>query len=93
MFLKLYRKPGGLLFRLCTEEKTLKDYNNKELVVEKGSTVLIPIYSIHRDPDNYESPNEFKPQRFSEENGGVKRYKEKGVWLPFGEGPRICLGK
>lgn len=41
----------------------------------------------------YDEPGKFKPERFSEENGGVKKYKDMGVYFPFGDGPRICLGK
>lgn len=32
------------------------------------------------------------PERFNPEHGGVKVFKDRGVFLPFGDGPRICLG-
>lgn len=32
------------------------------------------------------------PERFNPENGGIKAFRDKGVLLPFGDGPRICLG-
>lgn len=57
-----------------------------------GDGVMIPIYSIHRDPDYYPEPEKFYPERFDAEHGGVKAFKDKGVLLPFGDGPRICLG-
>lgn len=44
------------------------------------------------DEDYYESPQEFIPERFLEENGGLKKYKDMGVYYGFGEGPRACLG-
>lgn len=47
---------------------------------------------MHYDPEYYDEPEKFKPERFDPENGGVKEYKDKGVFFPFGDGPRICLG-
>lgn len=32
------------------------------------------------------------PERFDSEHGGLKAFKDKGVYLSFGDGPRICLG-
>ena len=57
-----------------------------------GSSISVPIYTIQRDSQYYSSPNEFKPERFDKEFGGIKAFREKGVFFPFGEGPRICLG-
>ena len=39
----------------------------------------------------YTNPNEFIPERFDPENGGIKAFKDRGVLAPFGDGPRICL--
>ena len=36
--------------------------------------------------------SKFIPERFNPEHGGLKAYKDKGVYLSFGDGPRICLG-
>ena len=35
-------------------------------VVDKGKTILVDIYHLHRNPDVWENPNEFIPERFSE---------------------------
>ena len=57
--------------------------------LEKGDMVLIPVYGIHRDPNNYPNPDEFDPERFSDKNKSkIKPY----TYLPFGAGPRSCLG-
>lgn len=78
----------------CTEECDVAYTNDgkKSIRIEKGTVMTIPIYDIHRDPENYENPLEFIPERFNEENGGVKEFQNKGMLLVFGDGPRICLG-
>ncbi len=51
-----------------------------------GRLINIPIYAIHRDPRNYDSPSEFLPRRW-------ERKPPKGAYLPFGAGGRACLGE
>lgn len=53
--------------------------------------MVVPIWSIHHDPNIYDEPEKFKPERFND--GAIKDYKEKGQWLSFGDGPRTCLGQ
>lgn len=64
----------------------------KSVVIEKGMNVFIPLYQFQRDAEYYPMPLEFKPERFDAEHGGVKAFKDKGVFLTFGDGPRVCLG-
>lgn len=82
----------GFANKVCTEEFTFTDYKDNKLTVEKGMNVFIPTYSIQHDEEHYANPGTFDPDRFSSENGGLKGYKDKGVFLTFGDGPRICLG-
>jgi cytochrome P450 family 28 len=81
----------GVFNRECTEEITL-DYGKGNFRVEKGVSLSVPIYCIHRDPDHFTNPEEFIPERFDPENGGVKEFRNRGVLMPFGDGSRICLG-
>ena len=82
----------GLLTKICTIPIELKDYKDKRVLIEKGTPVIIPVYPIHRNAEYYPNPTEFNPERFSVQNGGIKQYKDKGVYLAFGDGPRVCLG-
>ncbi len=51
-----------------------------------GTLVLPAIAVLHARPDLYESPGEFRPERFL--NGGPESY----AWIPFGGGVRRCIG-
>lgn len=73
------------LGRICTEKITLGSTE-----IEPGTSVVIPVHGIHSDPEYYPEPENFNPENFSEEN---KNRRHKCTFLPFGEGPRICLGK
>lgn len=69
-----------------------KDYRvpGTDVILEKGTMVLISTLGLHRDPDYYDNPTCFDPERFSDENkSDIKQF----TYLPFGEGYRICIGK
>ncbi|CRK97114.1 CLUMA_CG010454, isoform A [Clunio marinus] len=83
--------PATFLSRKCTEACEL-EFEGKKAPIELGMNVYIPVSQFHYDPEYYPEPEKFKPERFDPENGGTKAFKEKGIFLPFGDGPRICLG-
>jgi cytochrome P450 family 6 len=73
--------------------KATKDYNiaDSDLTIPQGTPVFIPVLGYHRDPDIYENPLEFKPERFANSsNGGGNA--EGIFYTPFGDGPRNCIG-
>lgn len=78
--------PLPIINRVC-----VKDYNlpDSDLFVEKGTRLIIPILGLHHDPDYFPKPATFNPDRFNEEN---KSQIPTGAYIPFGEGPRICIG-
>lgn len=78
--------PGGISTRISE-----KDYQvpGTDIVIEKGITAVIPVHAIHHDPEYYSNPEKFDPDRFE----SVEKSKRDAItWLPFGEGPRNCLG-
>ncbi|XP_076684083.1 uncharacterized protein LOC143377056 [Andrena cerasifolii] len=75
-----------LLNRICTKETKLENTN---FSVPSGTQIVIPVYGIHMDPNIYPEPKMFDPERFSEEN--IKT-RHPYAYLPFGEGPRMCIG-
>lgn len=84
--------PLGVINRIATEETHIKTSKDKTIKIDKDLTVTIPAWSFHHDPEYYDDPEEFRPERFDPENGGIKKYMDMGVFLAFGNGPRICLG-
>lgn len=54
----------------------------------KGAVLLFSTYVTHRRPDLWDAPDAFRPERFLDAEQQPDRY----TYLPFGAGPRICLG-
>ncbi|XP_050353669.1 cytochrome P450 6a2-like, partial [Nymphalis io] len=59
------------------------------LRLQKGDRVHIPVHHIHRHPDYFQDPMLYQPERFfGDEKMKIKPY----TFMPFGEGPRVCIG-
>ncbi|XP_044761017.1 probable cytochrome P450 6a14 [Coccinella septempunctata] len=78
--------PLPVLNRICTKEYRVP---GTDLVLEKGQRLMIPVIGIQSDPEYYPEPEKFDPDRFSEEN---KKNMKPYTFLPFGDGPRVCIG-
>ncbi|KYN22899.1 putative cytochrome P450 6a13 [Trachymyrmex cornetzi] len=78
--------PAPLFARRCEYKYRIPDSN---VELPAGLRVVIPIYGLHHDPNYYPDPARFDPERFTEEN---KRTRHPYTYLPFGEGPRNCIG-
>lgn len=75
--------------RQCTKDYAF-ELDGKKYLIEKGKQLWIPTYSIQHDPKYFENPEKFDPQRFDVKN---KHKIKPGSYIPFGEGPRACLGE
>ncbi|XP_047107480.1 cytochrome P450 6a2-like isoform X2 [Schistocerca piceifrons] len=80
--LRLY-PPMAYLMRQCTEPYQVP---GSDLRLRVGDVVYVPLLSLHRDPRLFSEPLRFNPERF---RGGHAH----PAYLPFGDGPRICLGQ
>ncbi|XP_017882209.1 cytochrome P450 9e2-like [Ceratina calcarata] len=77
--------------RVCTEKFELPPTlpGAKPYIMEKGDSLVVPVYGILHDEKYFEDPEEFKPERFL--NDG-KKEANATTYFPFGLGPRICIG-
>ncbi|XP_017489127.1 PREDICTED: probable cytochrome P450 309a2, partial [Rhagoletis zephyria] len=75
--------------RICTTANVVQLSKRKSVQVDDGMVLCVPVYSYHHDPFIFCEPNSFIPERF--ENVAPKELMERGVFLPFGAGPRSCL--
>lgn len=57
--------------------------------VPKGVTVVMDIWAVHHDPRFYPDPEEFRPERWTEE---FTKELHKFAYIPFGVGARRCIG-
>jgi len=81
--MRLY-PPGYMVGREALEDVEIEGHR-----VPKGSTVLVNIYGLHRRPDYFPDPDRFDPDRFEPER---EKALPRGAFLPFIDGPRVCIG-
>lgn len=78
--------PVSMLHRKCTIDYTIPD---TVVVLKKGTRTLISVLGLHYDPEYFEEPDAFKPERFDDDaQQNIPQYAN----LPFGDGPRNCIG-
>ncbi|KAF6198234.1 hypothetical protein GE061_007981 [Apolygus lucorum] len=75
--------PVGTLGRMCVKEYNIPGTN---VTVRPGEFVMVASTGIHGDPNIYPDPARFNPDRW------VNDSRRPCAYLPFGDGPRICIG-
>ncbi|KAL9697930.1 hypothetical protein quinque_001371 [Culex quinquefasciatus] len=78
--------PGPSLSRAVTKNYKVPNTNT---MLEMGTSVLIPVYAIHHDPEYFPEPERYDPDRFLLSS---RPPDNPYSYLPFGEGPRDCIG-
>lgn len=81
--MRLY-PPAAMLSRQALEADEIL---GREIRV--GDTVILPIYALHRHDLLWERPHAFDPDNFAPD---IARQRDRFAYLPFGAGPRICIG-
>ncbi|XP_022120588.2 cytochrome P450 6k1-like [Pieris rapae] len=82
--LRLY-SPMGWLDRVASQDYQI----DEKLTIKKGTPVYVNAIGMHYDPDYFPESLKYDPERFMPGNEqNIKPF----TYLPFGEGPRICIG-
>ena len=82
--LRLY-PPAWTMTRSTISDDVIDNFQ-----VKRGSSLFMSVFNLHRNPNIWANPTLFNPENFSPEN--VKA-RPKFNYLPFGAGPRICIGQ
>ena len=77
--------PAWLIGRESTGPFELDGY-----VFPAGTTIFISPWILHRDPRYFEEPETFRPERWM---SNLARELPRFAYMPFGGGPRICIGQ
>lgn len=81
--LRLY-PPAPIIDRAAEQDYKIP---NSNVIIEKGTPIYVALPGLHMDPKYFSNPEKFNPDRF-DENNKIEPY----TYMPFGEGPRVCIG-
>ena len=74
----------------CTDYKLPAPTGSGTTTLPAGIGIYIPMLGLHHDPKYFPEPEKFDPDRFTEEN---KSSRPNYTYIPFEEGPRMCIGR
>jgi cytochrome P450 family 9 len=75
--------------RQCNRDYVINLENGKKITLKDGDNLVIPVKSIQHDERYFENPEKFDPHRFDDDR---KDSIPSGAFIPFGSGPRVCIG-
>ncbi|KAJ8675066.1 hypothetical protein QAD02_010852 [Eretmocerus hayati] len=80
----------AFLNRMCSKDFELPPSlpTSKPFTVKEGMELMIPVAAIHRDPQYFENPEKFDPDRYLDKKAASSDVMSMG----FGLGPRMCIG-
>jgi len=73
-----------------TGREVVADVELKGRTIAKGTQLMVSTWAMHRDPKYFPNPEAFIPDRWTPE---AKKRTPRGVFFPFGDGPRVCIGQ
>lgn len=76
--------PAAVVTRMAMHDAVVDGFR-----IPAGTDVIVGIYTLHRDPDGWDHPDSFDPDRFSPARSAGR---DRWQYLPFGGGPRTCIG-
>jgi len=82
--MRLYPPVAAIMSRRTTAPITLDGWH-----IPKGAMLRITPWVLHHDERWFDQAHAFQPQRFMDGAPPIP----KGAWMPFGAGPRVCLGQ
>nr|GMD33615.1 protein LUTEIN DEFICIENT 5, chloroplastic [Ipomoea batatas] len=84
--LRLYPQPP-VLIRRSLEDDVLGKYP-----IKRGEDIFISVWNLHRSPNHWEDADKFNPERWSIDGPNPNETNQNFSYLPFGGGPRKCIG-
>jgi cytochrome P450 len=81
--MRLY-PPAWIVGRRPLEDVEIEGYQ-----IPKDTNILMPVFYLHKNPLYWQEPDKFDPERFAPE---IRNNIDRFVYLPFGGGPRMCIG-
>ena len=85
--MRLYPAAPLLVPHESMEDCTLAGYH-----IPAGTRLLVNASKLQRDPNVWEDPNKFKPEKFLTTHKGVDVRGQNFELIPFGSGRRMCPG-
>ncbi|MBD2195027.1 MULTISPECIES: cytochrome P450 [Calothrix] len=82
--MRLY-PPATDVSREATQDCEIGGY-----LIPKGTTLIASQWAMHRNPRYFSEPELFQPERWAND---LEKQLPRGVYFPFGDGPRVCIGK
>ncbi|XP_011054724.1 PREDICTED: cytochrome P450 9e2-like [Acromyrmex echinatior] len=83
----------SVMERICEKAYKLPPAlpGEKSFTINKGMIIWVPLYAIHHDEKYYDNAEEFRPERFL--NNNLDNNYRSSFYFPFGLGSRMCIDR